>query len=126
MQLPGGMWPWFPGGPPNEYITLYITTGFGRLRHLGVELPMGPAVNSLGALDAWSDRMYREILRHSDPKANHLSPTIALYLYGRSFFLKEHPVAPTAREALDYWLGQARAHWLKVSDRQTRGHLALA
>jgi hypothetical protein len=37
-QYANGAWPWFPGGPPNDYITLYITTGFGRLRHLGVKL----------------------------------------------------------------------------------------
>jgi hypothetical protein len=126
MQLPGGMWPWFPGGEPNEYITLYITTGFGRLRHLGVDLPMDAPVRSLGALDAWADRWYREILRNGDPKSNHLSPTIAMYLYGRSFFVQDHPVPPAQREALEFWLGQARTHWLEVPDRQTRGHLALA
>ena len=28
MQLGDGSWPWFPGGRGNDYITLYITTGF--------------------------------------------------------------------------------------------------
>src|SRR5206468_12424597 len=28
-QLGDGRRPWFPGGMPNEYITLYIVTGFG-------------------------------------------------------------------------------------------------
>jgi uncharacterized protein YfaS (alpha-2-macroglobulin family) len=126
MQLPGGLWPWFPGGPPNEYISLYITTGFGRLRHLGVDVPVNSAVRSLNALDAEADRWYRDILRCCDPNSNHLTPQVALWLYGRSFYLKDQPVAPEYKEALDYWLGQARKHWLKVSDRQTRGHLALA
>ena len=45
MQFPDGAWPWFPGGPPNDYITLYITTGFGRLRHLGVKIDMDPLSN---------------------------------------------------------------------------------
>jgi len=126
MQSPSGMWPWFPGGEPNEYITLYITTGFGRLRHLGVDVPMDAPLRSLNALDGWMDARYRDILRFGDPKANHLSPTVALYLYGRSFFLADHPIAAAHREALDYWLGQSRDHWLKVADRQTRGHLALA
>ena len=126
MQAPNGMWPWFPGGEPDEYITLYITTGFGRLRHLGVDVPMQPAARSLEALDDWADRSYRAILACCDPHANHLSSMVAFYLYGRSFFLSDHPVAPAHREAVDYWLEQARAHWLKVADRQTRGHLALA
>ena len=53
-QLPDGAWPWFPGGPANDYITLYITTGFGRLRHLGVDIDVASAVKSLqpaGRLD---------------------------------------------------------------------------
>ena len=25
-QYADGSWPWFPGGPGNDYITLYITT----------------------------------------------------------------------------------------------------
>lgn len=126
LQLPGGLWPWFPGGPPNEYITLYITTGFARLRHLGVDLPMDAAHRSLAALDAMADRWYRDILRRGNPKANHLNPTVALYLYGRSFFIADRPVPGAQREALDFWLNQARAHWLEVTDRQSRGHLALA
>jgi len=36
LQRENGMWPWFPGGPDNEYLSLYITTGFGRMRNLGV------------------------------------------------------------------------------------------
>ena len=41
MQLEDGRWPWFPGGPGNDYITLYIVTGFGRLRHLGADIAAG-------------------------------------------------------------------------------------
>lgn len=66
MQLPDGQWPWFPGGRGNDFITLHITTGFGRLRHLGVDINAAPAIRSLTALDAWIDRTYREILRHGD------------------------------------------------------------
>ena len=42
MQLSDGRWPWFPGGYGNDYITLYIVTGFGRLRHLGADVNLGP------------------------------------------------------------------------------------
>ena len=35
-----GRWPWFPGGPSSDGITLYILTGFARLNHLtGAEFP---------------------------------------------------------------------------------------
>ena len=126
MQLPSGAWPWFPGGPENEYITLYITTGFGRLRHLGVKLDTTAAVKSLVRLDAWADRMYRDILKHSKNKDdNHLSSTVALYLYGRSFFLQDKPIAAEHQAAVTYWLGQAKTYWLKLANRQSQAHLAI-
>ncbi|OWK36471.1 alpha-2-macroglobulin family protein [Fimbriiglobus ruber] len=127
MQHGDGAWPWFPGGPANDYITLYITTGFGRLRHLGVKLDVAPAVKSLTRLDAWADKIYRDILAHSKNKDdNHLSTTIALYLYGRSFFLQDKPVAKEHQEAVTYWQGQAKKHWLQLANRQGQAHLALA
>ncbi len=126
MQLPDGAWPWFPGGPPNDYITLYITTGFGRIRHLGVNLDMAPAVKSLNRLDAWVTRRYEAIKRNGNLKQNNLSTTIALYLYGRSFFLKDQVVADEHREAVDYWLSQARTYWLDLAHRQSQAHMAVA
>jgi len=126
MQLHDGSWPWFPGGLGNDYITLYITTGFGRMRHLGVDVDMAPAVKSLGRLDNWINDIYREILRHGHKDENNLSETIALYLYGRSFFLKDRPVKGEPKEAVDYFVGQAKKYWLKLANRQSQGHLALA
>ena len=65
-QYADGAWPWFPGGPANDYITLYITTGFGRLRHLGVKIDTAPAVKSLARLDGWIDEhISRDPLRTS-------------------------------------------------------------
>src|SRR5262249_34608099 len=50
----------------------------------------------------------------------------ALYLYGRSFFLKDRAIDSKHREAVDYFLGQAKQHWLKLANRQSQAHLALA
>ncbi|CAN5337538.1 alpha-2-macroglobulin family protein [soil metagenome] len=126
MQKENGMWPWFPGGPDNEYISLYITTGFGRLRHLGAKVDTAAAVKSLTRLDAWMDQQYKWILAHSPkPEDNHLSTTVALYLYGRSFFLADKPIAKEHQTAIDYWQRQARNHWLQLANRQSQGHLAL-
>ena len=124
-QLGDGAWPWFPGGRGNDYITLYITTGFGRLRHLGVKIDTAAAVQSLARLDAWIEKEYRAI-KPKERDADHLTSTIAFYLYGRSFFLAEKPVAPNHREALDYFLAQARKHWLALRDRQSQAHAAIA
>jgi uncharacterized protein YfaS (alpha-2-macroglobulin family) len=126
MQLGSGLWPWFPGCRGSEYITLYITTGFGRLRHLGVgDMDVSCAIKALDALDKWMDEQYRWILAYGDKDENHLSSTIALYLYGRSFFLSDKPVGNQYQEALEYWLGQARQYWTTLW-RQSQAHLAIA
>jgi uncharacterized protein YfaS (alpha-2-macroglobulin family) len=127
MQQADGSWPWFPGGPRNDYITLYITTGFGRLRHLGVDVDASPAVKSLARLDAWMHENYDRILHdYSKPEDYVPSSTDALYLYARSFFLKDASIATEHRKAVDFFLHQSRKLWLETGERQTQGHLALA
>jgi hypothetical protein len=125
-QLPDGSWPWFPGGCSSDYITLYITTGFGRLRHLDVAVEPDLALKALKRLDDWVDEAYQEHRRRGRLEGNNLSPTVALYLYGRSFFLKDRPVGQGHKAAVDYFLAQAKRHWLKLAHRQSQGHLALA
>jgi hypothetical protein len=110
----------------NDYITLYITTGFGRLRHLGADLPVDAAIRSFNRLDAWMDERYREILKSPQPEKYVPDSLDALYLYGRSFFLKDKPVAAPHKPAVEFFLARSRDHWLKVSDRQSQGHLAIA
>ena len=126
MQLGSGLWPWFPGCRGSRYITLYITTGFGRLRHLGVsQLDVSCAIKALDALDKWMDERYRWILEHGHKDQNNLSSTIALYLYGRSFFLIDKSVDSQYQKALNYWLDQARQYWTTLW-RQSQAHLAIA
>ena len=126
MQLDNGLWPWLPGLYGNEYITLYITTGFGRLRHLGVgDIDVSCAIGALDALDRWMNEQYQWILTHGAKDQNHLTPMMALYLYGRSFFLADKPVSSQYQEALEFWLAQARQYWLSLW-RQSEAHLAIA
>lgn len=141
-QLADGRWAWFPDGPPSDYITLYITTGFGRLRHLGVAIDQGVAIRSLGALDNWMVQQHQlalEVMQKHEEKPekpadeqaskrpeNFLSHTLAMYLYGRSFFLPEHPIAAEHQTANQFWLDQAEKHWLQLGSLQSQAHLALA
>lgn len=125
MRAPGGLWPWFPGGPANPYISLYIATGFGRLRHLGVDVNLPEMSTIWHALDLWMENERADAMK-SRPDENHLSHSIALYLYGRSFFLKELPLSNTAKAAVDYWLKQSRNYWTTIGSRQCEGQLALA
>jgi len=126
LQLNDGSWPWFPGGQGNDYITLYITTGFGRLRRLGVDIDVAPAIRSLQRLDAWMTEHYERIQTWPEPEKYVPSSTDALYLYGRSFFLKDMKIAPEHKTAIDFFLKQSRKFWLQTNCRQTQGHLALA
>ena len=125
-QLSNGAWSWFPGGRENFYMTLYIMTGYGRLQHMNVDVDISPAMRSLDYLDAEINRIYREILKDSHPEWNHLSSTIAMYLYGRSFFVDAKPIPRQSQEAVDYFLGQANEYWLEQDSRLTQGYLALA
>ena len=125
-QLADGGWAWFPGGRANDYITLYITTGYGRLRHLGLEnLDMNPAFRSLDRLDGWIKKRYDHLVKRKLLDKDNLDSTIALYLYCRSFFLEDRAIAKANQKAIDYFLEQASEHWLKLS-RQSQGHIALA
>ena len=123
MQLSDGSWPWFPGGWPDPYITLYITTGFGRLRHLSVKTDISLALRSLDYLDRWIKEVYDDIINKS---TNNLSPIIAFYLYGRSFYQEDQPVPQYAKQAVDYFIQQGEEYWLTLDSRLSQGYLALA
>ncbi|MEM9235533.1 MAG: alpha-2-macroglobulin family protein, partial [Verrucomicrobiota bacterium] len=125
MQAGDGLWPWFPGGRGSEYISLYITTGFARLRELEVETDITPALRALGPLDARLTRYYEDI-EEKDRKLNHLSPWIAHHLYTRTFFLKDKAIAPRDKMAFDYFVSQAKDHWASLGSRMSRAHVGLA
>ncbi len=127
MQLEDGRWPWFPGGPGNDYITLYIVTGFGRLRHLGADIAAAPAVRALQGLDEWMEGHYADIQKNWAKPDEYVPGAMdALYLYGRSFFLKDRPMAPQHKTAVEFFLKQSRKLWLQTNCRQSQGQLAIA
>ena len=126
-QNADGGWPWMPGGRSNDYITLYVTTGFARLRHLGVEnVSVNLATKALDRLDNWMQKRYDRIKRHGHLDKNNLSQTIALYLYCRSFYLKDKPVPAANKTAFDYFVGQGKKHWLTLGNRQSKAHVGIA
>ena len=122
-----GAWPWFPGGPPNDYITLYITTGFGRLRHLGVKFDMAPALKSLARLDGWIDEIYREILQQR-PQGREPSQPDDRLLPLRPQLLPGRPADRPAGTRRRSTTSSARPGSIgcKLADRQSQGHLAVA
>jgi len=125
-QLPDGRWPWFSGGQASDFITLYIVTGFGRLRHLGVDLKYPALKSSLRRLDEWLAQKVEDIQKSPHPEAYVPDSLDCLFLYGRSFFLKDFPIAAKDEKAIQFMLGQARKGWLQTRCRQSQGQLALA
>ncbi len=124
MQLDSGAWPWFPGGRASDYITLYIVTGTGRLKHLGVKINNDLALRALDWLDGQISHTYQEIKR-KDRGDDHFSSFIAMYLYGRSFYLEQRPIAAANKEAVDYFLKQGAKYWMNNPCLMTRCHAAL-
>ncbi|MDP6337012.1 MAG: alpha-2-macroglobulin family protein, partial [Verrucomicrobiota bacterium] len=126
-QNSDGGWPWMPGGRSNDYITLYVTTGFARLRHLGVEnVNVSLAVKALIRLDNWIQKRYDRLKRQGNLDKNNLTQTIALYLYCRSFYLKDKPVPAANKIAFDYFVGQGKKYWLTLGNRQSKAHVGIA
>ena len=127
MQLQDGRWPWFPGGPGNDYITLYIVTGFGRLRHLGADIPVAAGQRALQRLDQWRDEHYQDMEKdRTSPDEYVPIPTDALDRYGRSFFLSDTQIDPPHQTAVEFFLKQSRKFWLQTNCRQSQGQMAIA
>ncbi|MCC9656906.1 alpha-2-macroglobulin [Rhodopirellula sp. JC737] len=124
LQKDDGSFAWFDGGPANDTITMIIVTGFGRLNHLGVDVDMQAAMAGLKHLDEYAKKLYDRIKAEDRGKV-HVSPTIAMLLYGRSFYL-DQPVAVEHKEAVEYWTQQLQQHWLSLPSRMSQGHAALA
>ncbi|MCW1925573.1 MG2 domain-containing protein [Luteolibacter arcticus] len=126
MQLGNGLWPWFPGGRGDEYITRYVVSGFARLRALGVATDITPALKALTVLDADITDRYERLVEHKLLGNENLDPEIAFHLYLRTFFLKDKALKAGDKVAFDYFAGQARKHWTKLGSRMSRAHVALA
>jgi 5-hydroxyisourate hydrolase-like protein (transthyretin family) len=126
MQRGDGLWPWFPGGRGSDYISLYVTTGFARLRSLGVETDITPALKALVPLDAALTRRYERLRKDKNLDAMNLTPWVAHHLYTRTFFLKDKKLSQRDKVAFDYFAGQAKKHWVELQSRMSRAHVALA
>jgi alpha-2-macroglobulin len=49
-QTSNGSFPWWPGGPPSPYMTLYIAHGFAKAVEFGVDVPKEMVVRAWGYL----------------------------------------------------------------------------
>jgi uncharacterized protein YfaS (alpha-2-macroglobulin family) len=60
-----GAFPWWPGGPPSPYMTLYIVHGFSKALEFGVEVPKDPVVRAFDYLHRhYLDEIVRDLMAH--------------------------------------------------------------
>ncbi len=126
IQFDDGAWPWFPGGPPNDYITLYITTGFGRLRHLGVDVDMNPAIKvgqPLGQLGQGTLRrdQARRSQAESFVRGDRPVPVRSFVLPGTATDCR-----PASGSGQLLAFTSQETYWLELNNRQSQAHIAVA
>lgn len=124
-QLHDGSWPWFPGGPSNRYLTLYILAGFGKLQNLEWIPPLPLVERALVYLDKSILEDHEKQRKTSHPEEPHINPLEVHALYTRSFFIKSIPVAQPYKEAWNTLLNRAYSSWLDLP-RLSQAQLALA
>lgn len=130
MQYPNGSWPWFDGMQESRFVTQFITTGIGKLIHLGAitedDKELMQMVNrSVRYLDGKLLEQYTNYLNsrtetNLEPK---LSVLNAQYLYMRSFF-SEMGIPTESKIAYDHYDDLAKKQWQKL-DKYSQGLLAL-
>lgn len=52
-QTASGGFPWWPGGPPSPFMTLYVLDSFSRALEFGVEVPKNPTVRAWKYLETY-------------------------------------------------------------------------
>jgi uncharacterized protein YfaS (alpha-2-macroglobulin family) len=60
-----GAFPWWPGGPPSPYMTLYILYGFSKALELGVDVPRDTVVRAWAYMHQhYMDEIVQDMMRH--------------------------------------------------------------
>ncbi len=113
-QTSSGGFPWWPGGPPSPYMTLYLLQGFSRALEFGIEVPRGMVERAWGY-------MHRHYL---DDLARRLTEgeccvEIVTFL---NYVLSSYPDATWTGGVFD---ADDRARMLAVSFRHWRRHSPL-
>jgi len=58
-----GAFPWWPGGPPSPYMTLYIVNGFSKALEFGVNVPKEPVARAFKYLHRhYLDEIVRDMM----------------------------------------------------------------
>ncbi|QAR30027.1 hypothetical protein EQP59_00965 [Ornithobacterium rhinotracheale] len=125
MQLNNGAFPWFKDGKENLYESVYV------LQNLGEFLQDHPAFKAktkkivAGLVNYLDGQILKEWRETKNPfERSYLIDRVVRFLYGRSFFVKEHPFSQELSQINDYVLRESFHHMNNYTIRG-KGILAL-
>ncbi len=119
-QTQSGGFPWWPGGPPSPYMTVYILHGFANLLEFGGEVPKDMVQRAWSYAGTEVRRDLEECMR-----LGHYCPMVTFVNYTLSSYPDESWYRPSfdaayRRSLLEY----SFAHW-KDHSPMLKGELAL-
>ncbi len=103
-QQSNGGFAWFDGGRPNEYITTHIVSGFGNMKKMEVnfkafEIDVNPLIKkAIQFIDDENLKRFNEFKKDQKSLKDVVYADGLHYLYARSFFLTEYPLAKELEE----------------------------
>ncbi len=134
-QTASGGFSWFVGMPPDRYITQHIVAGIGHLDNIWADtIKTNEQIwNMVKAGIQFMDDQIKEdyerlksLEKKNEIKMNEYRPDYVQvhYLCSRSYF-EDIPVEKSHKEAIDYYLSQAKKYWTKYN-LYMQGMLCLA
>ena len=120
LQLPGGGFPWFQGGPADEHMTLYLLLGLARAVEFKVEVPQDLVAEAWGFVRGWLDRELARWMNDDSAWEQVTLLNFALSSYPSDAWTGGHFDAAYRRKLLDF----SFKHW-KQHSPLLKGYLAL-
>jgi uncharacterized protein YfaS (alpha-2-macroglobulin family) len=96
-QLANGAFPWWPGGQPDTYMTLYVLSGLAQARRYGVSVPFDMVQNALIYVN-------KEIPLLLKPEERELSLVAFAAYVVTSYQPSEFPEAQKGYEEVKLWI----------------------
>lgn len=107
-QMSDGAFPWFEGGPPSPYMTLYLLMGFARAAEFGVQVPPAMTTRAFG----YVVRSFSDELKEKNPSLELL--TLLAYVMSTSPEAQWSQI-PGAKDVSQRALQYSFAHWRELS-----------
>lgn len=112
-QRNDGGWSWFSGGyRSNFFITSHIVSGCGHLQTMNISenLNANTLRKAIQFIDNSMQKWY-DSLKNRSISDNFLSYNVTQYLYARSFFFEQFPIAEKNKKMFDFCINQAQKYW---------------